>query len=86
MQVYRKHSSYSVKCVRIRSFSGPYFPTFGLNTDQKNSRPFSRSNNVDYSSKALLIPQARIVAGAAADKLSLLLSYKAKMLADIFSD
>ena len=26
-----------VKSVRIRSFSGPYFPTFGLNTDHKNS-------------------------------------------------
>ena len=23
--------------VSIRSFSGPYFPAFGLNTDQKNS-------------------------------------------------
>ena len=34
-----------VKSVRIRSFSGPYFSAFGLNTDQKNSesRPFSRS-------------------------------------------
>ena len=26
-----------VKSVRIWSFSGPYFPAFGLNTDQKNS-------------------------------------------------
>ena len=25
---------HSVKCVRIRSFSGPYFPAFGLNTDR----------------------------------------------------
>ena len=25
-----------VKSVRIRSFSGSYFPAFGLNTDQKN--------------------------------------------------
>ena len=24
--------------VRIRSFSGPYFPVFRLNTDQKNSK------------------------------------------------
>ena len=35
-----------VKSVRIRSFYGPYFPTFGLNTDQKNSKygHFSRSD------------------------------------------
>ena len=26
-----------VKSVRIRSYSGPYFPIFGLNTDQNNS-------------------------------------------------
>ena len=26
-----------VKSVGIRSFSGPYFPAFGLNTNQKNS-------------------------------------------------
>ena len=26
-----------VKRVRIRSFSGSYFPALGLNTDQKNS-------------------------------------------------
>ena len=34
-----------VKSVRIRSFSGPYFPAFGLNTDQKNAEygNFSRS-------------------------------------------
>ena len=34
-----------VKSVRIRSYSGPYFPTFGLNTDQNNSayEYFSRS-------------------------------------------
>ena len=25
------------KIVRIRSFSGPYFPEYGLNMDQKNS-------------------------------------------------
>ena len=32
---------------RIRSFSGPYFLAFGLNTDQKNSEygHFSRSDN-----------------------------------------
>ena len=26
-----------MKSVRIRSYSGPYFPAFGLNTDQNNS-------------------------------------------------
>ena len=30
-------SKSNVKCVRIRSFSGRYFPSFGLNTDQKKS-------------------------------------------------
>ena len=25
-----------VKSVRIRSYSGPYFPAFGINTDQNN--------------------------------------------------
>ena len=34
-----------VKSVRIRGFSGPYFPAFGLKTDHKNSEygHFSRS-------------------------------------------
>ena len=36
-----------VHCVKsvTQSFSGPYFPAFGLNTDQKNSEygHFSRS-------------------------------------------
>ena len=27
-----------MKDVRIWNFSGPYFPAFGLNTDQKNSK------------------------------------------------
>ena len=37
-----------VKTVRIRSYSGPYFPAFGLNTDQNNSEygHFSRSDGV----------------------------------------
>ena len=36
-----------VKSVRIRSFSGPYFPAFGLNTDETNSEygHFLRSVN-----------------------------------------
>ena len=29
--------NHCVKSVRIQSFSGPYFPAFGLNMDQKNS-------------------------------------------------
>ena len=35
-----------VESVRIRSFSGPYFPAFELKTDQKNSKygHFSRSD------------------------------------------
>ena len=46
-----------MKSVRIRSFSGSYFPTFGLNTvrygekaDQKNSEygQFSRSDEVKF--------------------------------------
>ena len=39
-------SIHCVKRVRIRSFSGPYFPAFGPNTDQKNSEygHFSRSD------------------------------------------
>ena len=45
-----KHSMHSVKSVRIRSFSGPCFPTFGLNTDHKNSEYglFSRSDNFNF--------------------------------------
>ena len=30
-----------VKSVRIRSFSGPYFPAFGLNTERKSISPYS---------------------------------------------
>ena len=50
-----------MKSVRIQSFSGPYFPAFGLNTspylvrirentDQQNSEygHFSRSKNISY--------------------------------------
>ena len=42
--------------VRIRSFSGTYFPAFGLNTDQKNSEygPFLRSEMSDRFLNALL--------------------------------
>ena len=36
MTVIREHSDYKhyVKIVRIRSFSGPHFPAFGLNTER----------------------------------------------------
>ena len=39
---------YYEKSVRIRSFSGPYFPVFELNTDQKNYKygHFSRSQSL----------------------------------------
>ena len=30
-------AEHCVKSVRIRSYSGPHFPAFGLNTDQNNS-------------------------------------------------
>ena len=38
---------YSVKSVCIWSFSGPFFPAFGLNTDHKISeyRHFSRTES-----------------------------------------
>ena len=37
--------NHCVKSVRIRSYSSPHFPAFGLNTDQNNSEygPFLRS-------------------------------------------
>ena len=42
-----QENPHRVKSVRIRSFSGPYFPAFGIreNTDQKNPEygHFSRS-------------------------------------------
>ena len=43
-----------IKIVRIRSFLGPYFPAFGLNTDQKNFEygHFSRSVYVFISMSA----------------------------------
>ena len=41
-------SSHCVKSVHIRSFSGPYFPAFGLNTDQKNSEYGHFSHIVFY--------------------------------------
>ena len=40
-----KNTVHCVKSARIPSVSGPYFLSFGLNTDQKNSEygPFSSS-------------------------------------------
>ena len=35
-----------VKSVRIRSYCGPYFPAFGLNTEQNNSKYGHFSRNV----------------------------------------
>ena len=37
-----------VKSVRIWSYSGPFFPAFGLNTDQNNSGHFLRSVNITF--------------------------------------
>ena len=47
MLVLNEFHNHCVKSVRIRSFSGPYFPAFGLHTDQKNSeyRHFSHSEH-----------------------------------------
>ena len=33
-----KAKKHCVKSVRIRSYSGPHFPAFGMNTDQNNSK------------------------------------------------
>ena len=40
-----------VKIVRAWSFSGPHFPAFGLNADQKNAEygHFSRSDELRHS-------------------------------------
>ena len=32
---------YWVKSVRIQSYSGPYFPAFGLNTERRSISPYS---------------------------------------------
>ena len=48
--VYRRNCTelYCVKGVRIWSFSGPYFPAFGMNTNQKNSEYGRFLCNVDF--------------------------------------
>ena len=45
-----------VKSVRIRSFSGPYIPAFGLNTDQENSKygHFPRSDGAKAAKVSIL--------------------------------
>ena len=37
----RKSTSHCVKNVRIRSYSGPYFPAFGMNTERYCISPYS---------------------------------------------
>ena len=41
--------SHCVKSFRVRSFSGLYFPAFGLNTDQKNSEYGHFLRSVSFS-------------------------------------
>ena len=56
--------SYCVKSVRIWSFFAPYFPTFGLNTDKKNSEygHFSRSNALETCVNYVIEVQLKIFA------------------------
>ena len=48
--------------VRIRSYSGPYFPAFELNSDQNNSeyRHFSRSDGFSVFQNYLLFVASRL--------------------------
>ena len=42
---------YSIHCfksVRIRNYSGPHFPAFGLNTDSVRMREHADQNNSEY--------------------------------------
>ena len=42
---HKQRDTLSMKSVRIRSFSGPYFPTFGLNMERYSEYGhFSRSD------------------------------------------
>ena len=49
-------NQHRVKSVHISSFSVPYFPTFGLNKDQKNSEygHFPHSANISVGGKSTL--------------------------------
>ena len=51
-----------VKSVRIRSYSGPHFPPFGLNMDQNNSKygHFLRSG-LDLQSRKKCMNQSKEV-------------------------
>ena len=50
------NNGHCVKSVLIRSFSGPNFPEFGLNTDQKNSEygHFSRCGQCKIKNRILI--------------------------------
>ena len=50
INIWKNPKYHCMKSVRIRSFSGPYFLSFGHNTNQKNSEygHFSRSVNLYY--------------------------------------
>ena len=39
MYLFRHHKNHCMKSVQIRSFSGPYFPVFGLNTETYGVSP-----------------------------------------------
>ena len=41
-------SAETTESVRIRSFSGPYFPAFGLNTERYGMRENTDQKNSDY--------------------------------------
>ena len=53
-----------VKSVRISSFFAPYFPTFGLNTDKKNTEygHFSRNNALETCVNYVIEVQLKIFA------------------------
>ena len=54
--------SHCVKSVRMRSYSGPHFPAFGLNTHQNNSEygRFLRTKFVVYDPFIILETSGRI--------------------------
>ena len=70
-QSFKWKGIYCLKSVRIRSFSGPYFPAFGLNTDQKNCKygHFSHSDLSDFAlfckikflQNKLLLPTEKLI-------------------------
>ena len=50
-KVYQTNEWHCVKSVRIRSYSGPYFLAFGLNTDRYSVRLRIRENTGQKNSK-----------------------------------